>query len=168
MTWFHIYDLLHAQDRFFPHGDVRPFAPLPTSWPNIEAMFRSEESRTRTTVEAAISEFIHRGSWPSDLSDREKVFLRARLDFGGNTALRLAVPISEEILLFPRPTSLTDEQLFNWLLNWQWTALGFDSWLLDLRLIFEDFGRGKRKGKFESFPLQPPIHRDDPPTWSRN
>ncbi len=164
MTWFHIYDLLRAQDRFFPIGDIRPFAPLPSGWPAIEAMFRRDAADSRHTVETAIDEFVHRGSWPANLTDRERVWIRSRIDFGAGVALRLAVPVSADIVLFPRPSHLSDEQIFIWLLIWQWDGLGFDDWLLDLRLLFQD-RRGKTKEPFDSTQLPTHIRRDTPPPW---
>src|SRR5688572_10580664 len=116
MTWFHMYDLLRGQDRFFPQGDIRPFAPLPSGWAAIESMLRREEAESRGTIETAISAFIHRGSWPENLSDRQRVFVRGRIDFAADTALRLAVPVSEDLLPFPRPSHLSYDELFRWLL----------------------------------------------------
>jgi hypothetical protein len=163
MTWLHIYDLLRTQDRFFPHGDIRPFAPLSPTWSQIEAMFRKEESQTRDRVETAVLEFIHRGSWPSDLSAREKVFIRGRLDFACDTALRLAVPVSEEIVYFPKPPHISDDDVLTWLLILQWDALGFDTWILDLHHTFHTVHR--KKGSFEAFPLPPSIRPDDPSSF---
>jgi hypothetical protein len=163
MTWLHIYDLLRTQDRFFPNGDIRPFAPLPPDWLQIEAMFRKEESQTRPRVETAILEFIHRGLWPSELSAREKVFIRGRLDFACDTALRLAVPVSEDIVAFPKPTHLNDDDVFTWLLIQQWEALGFDTWILDLHNLFHNVRR--KKAPFQPFPLPPRIRPDDPPSF---
>ena len=167
MTWFHIYDLLRAQHRFFPHGDIRPFAPLPSGWPEIEAMFRREEAESRPVVDAAIDEFIHRGSWPENLSDRERVWIWGRINFGAGVALRLAVPVSRDIVLFPRPTNISDDQIFTWLLIWQWDALGFADWLLDLHLQFQDRHR-KPKEPFDSIQLPPHVQRDTPPPWHSN
>jgi hypothetical protein len=163
MTWLHIYDLLRAQDRFFPHGDIRPFAPLPPDWAQIEAMFRKEESQSRPAVETAIFEFINRGSWPPKISGRHRVFIRGRLDFACDTALRLAVPISDEIVALPKPAHISDDDTFNWLLIIQWEALGFDTWILDLRNLFHNVHR--KKAPFESFPLPRRIRPDDPSSF---
>lgn len=162
MTWLHIYDLLRAQDKFFPHGDVRPFAPLPSTWTEIEAMFRKEEVQSRDHLETAVLEFIHRGSWPSGLSARDKVFIRGRLDFACDITLRLAVPMSEHIVNFPKPAHLSDDDVFTWLLILQWDVLGFDEWILDLRHTFDAVNR---KSSFEAFPLPPRIRPDDPSSF---
>jgi hypothetical protein len=160
MTWLHLYDLLRAQDRDFPHGDIRPFAPVPRTWRQIEAMFRDEESQSRPRIEAAILQFIHQGSWPSDMSERDRVFVRGRLDYACDTVLRLAVPVSPDIAAFPKPSHISDEDLFIWLLITQWEALGFATWILDLHTTFNATRR--KKASFESFPL-PPRHRPDDP-----
>lgn len=163
MTWLHIYDLLRTQDRFFPQSDVRPFAPLPSSWAEIETTFRKEESQARDRLEAAVREFIHRGSWPTGLSAREKVFIRGRLDFACDTALRLAVPMPGGTISFPMSCDTTDADVFSWLLIMQWDALGFDSWILELHHTFGAIHNNKRA--FESLPLPPHLRPDDPSSF---
>lgn len=167
MNWFHIYDLLRAQNRFFPHGDIRPFVPLPSGWSAIEAMFRREESESRPVVEAAIDEFIHRGSWPNNLNERERVWIVGRLNFGSGVALRLAVPVSMDVVLFPRPANISDDEIFTWLLKWQWDALGFSEWILDLQLIFRNHDQ-KSEMPLDSIQLPINIQRDTPPSWPSN
>ena len=167
MTWFHIYELLRAQDRFFPNADIRPFAPLPIGWPAIEAMFRYEEAKSRPVIEAAIDQFIQIGSWPDDLTERERVWIRGRINFGSGVVLRLSIPISEETGLFPKPNHISDDEIFIWLLIHQWEAIGFSEWLLALSLLFLRVHKKKKKS-FDSLQLPPHILPDTPPPWQSN
>ena len=63
----------------------------------------------------------------------------------------------------PKPGHISDDDLFNWLLIIQWQALGFDTWILDLRNLFHNVH--KKKTSFESFPLPRRIHPDDPSSF---
>lgn len=168
MTWLHVYDLLRAQLRYFPNGDIRPFAPLPTGgWSTIEAMLCQDEEKNRSIVDVAIGEFIERGSWTSNLSDRQRVWIYARLDFGSGVALHLSVPLSADGFLLPMPATVSDHDILNWLLVTQWLALGFDDWLSELKLLFENRS-SKHKAPWYPTKIVPGIPRDLPPDWTKN
>lgn len=167
MTWLHVYELIRAQLRFFPIGDIRPFAPLPKEWEDIEAMFRQHEEKSRPIVESAIDQFVRLGSWPPDMDDRERVWISGRIRFAKELLLRLSVPLSDGMDLLPVPHSISDEQLLIWLLVLQWDGLGFSEWLLDLEFLYQD-RRQDQKEPFDSSRLPFFGGRDIPPPWSPN
>lgn len=136
MTWMHYFELLNAQTRFFPDGSIRAFAPMPKRWNEIEAFLRHEETTSRDRMEAAISQFILQGTWPEDLAKRDCVFMRGRLNFGIDTALRFAVPLMSHLHAPETPSGTQLRDILTWLLQTQWEALGLTFWMSDLESIY--------------------------------
>jgi hypothetical protein len=132
----HYFELLNAQTRFFPDGSIRAFAPVPKEWSEIDVYLRREEMKSRERIETAIFKFIADGTWPDDLSDRDRVFTRGRLDFGMSTALRFSVPIASHMRAPETPDGAEGHDILTWLLLTQWETLGLTYWITDLEVIF--------------------------------
>ena len=133
-TWLHLHDLLDAQiHRDFPNGDIRPWrGEVPSEWPAVETFFCAEEASAKPRVAESLHLFIHTGAWPDDLTEREKVWVHARLHLGAQTAFRLAVPFPVCGRTVAMPLGIHDAEAMIWLVFTLWEAFGVQEWLVNL------------------------------------
>ena len=146
----HYFELLDAQCRHFPDGSIRAFAPVPKRWSEIDAYLRREEQSSREHVETAIFQFIARGTWPEDIIEKERVFIRGRLNFGKGTALRFSVPLTSSLQAPETPKDSDTHDILTWLLLTQWEVLGWTEWMADLEAIYRINHTDSRSGQKQS------------------
>jgi hypothetical protein len=141
MKWGHISDALASQigkmesinfDMFNPHVEKEEFIRL----------LKVDHEATASEVDDAVEFFVRTGHWP-EISDKAKVFLKARIYF----AWKITTSISKPLLGQPLPTFNSDlEHHLRWALKDIWEAVGLDCWLIETEWYLDVIKAARRTG----------------------
>ena len=118
--------------RSFPPPNVLELPSQAAPESQLHAAFEQTELLLRESVDAAVRAFSRSGSWPTNLSGREKYFLCQRIEFAIWVALALAAPGSDDGTtggLPDPPEHFEKDDQIEWLLIWAWRVPGHKFWI---------------------------------------